>query len=42
MTDHGLVTKDEIKSEMAANHVRHDSLDLVDHYRGWELFRQAA
>lgn len=42
MMDHGLVTKDEIKSEMAANHVRHDSLDLVDHYRGWELFRQAA
>jgi len=42
MTDQGIVTKDELLAEMAANHVRHDSLDLIERYRGWELFKQAA
>ena len=31
----GEVTKPQLIAEMAANHVRHDSLDLVDRYRGW-------
>jgi hypothetical protein len=42
MIDEGLVTKDELVRDMAANHIRHDSLDLIDRYRGWELFKQAA
>lgn len=35
LVDKGAVTKDELVAEMAANHVRHDSLDLIDRYRGW-------
>lgn len=42
MIEGGLVTMDELRREMAANHIRHDSLELVDRYRGWELFRQVA
>ena len=42
MVDKGIVTKDELVGEMAANHIRHDSLDLIERYRGWELFKQAA
>ena len=42
MVDEGVVTKDELVREMAANHIRHDSLELVEHYRGWELFERAA
>ena len=42
MVDEGAVTKDELVREMAANHIRHDSLELVERYRGWELFEQAA
>ena len=42
MVDEGVVTKDELASEMASNHVRHDSLKLVERYRGWALFEQAA
>ena len=42
MIENGLVTRSELRSEMAANHIRHDSLDLVDRYRGWELFKEAA
>jgi hypothetical protein len=42
MVDQGIVTKDELAREMAANHIRHDSLELIDRYRGWELFEQAA
>lgn len=37
LVDSGEVSRDELKSEMAANHVRHDSLQLVDRYRGWRL-----
>lgn len=35
LVDKGAVTKQELVEEMAANHVRHDSLELVDRYRGW-------
>lgn len=42
MLDQSVVTKDELISEMAANHIRHDSLDLIDRYRGWQLFKEAA
>ena len=36
------VSADELMREMAANHIRHDSLELVDRYRGWEPVRLAA
>jgi hypothetical protein len=36
MLDAGIVTKDELGREMAANHIRHDSLELIDRYRGWD------
>ena len=42
MVDDNIVTKDELVVEMAANHIRHDSLHLVDRYRGWRLFKEAA
>jgi hypothetical protein len=42
MIDQKIVAKDELVREMAANHIRHDSLELVERYRGWELFEQAA
>jgi hypothetical protein len=35
LVDRGEVTKQQLVAEMAANHVRHDSLELVDRYRGW-------
>lgn len=35
LVDKGSVSKDELVAEMAANHVRHDSLELVERYRGW-------
>ena len=37
LVDCGTVPKPEIVAEMAANHIRHDSLALIDRYRGWEL-----
>ena len=37
MVDHSEITKDELVREMAANHIRHDSLELIDRYRGWAL-----
>jgi hypothetical protein len=42
LVDSGEVTKTELVDEMAANHIRHDSFDLIDRYRGWRLFEQAA
>ena len=36
MLDQGKVTEEELRSEMAANHIRHDSLELIDRYRGWD------
>lgn len=37
MLDAGELSKQELVTEMAANHIRHDSLALVDRYRGWQL-----
>jgi hypothetical protein len=37
MLDAGEVTKTELVEEMAANHIRHDSLDVIDRWRGWQL-----
>lgn len=34
--DSGGVTEQELRDEMAANHIRHDSLELIDRYRGWD------
>jgi len=42
MVDFGLVTKDELVAEMSANHIRHDSLELIERYRGWGSLKQAA
>ena len=42
LVDSGDVTREELKSEMTANHVRHDSLQLVDRYRGWRLLDAVA
>ena len=35
MVDQGIVTRAEIEAEMAANHVRHDSIEVMERYRGW-------
>lgn len=42
MVDAGDVTKQELVEEMAANHIRHDSLELVDRYCGWQLLDAVA
>ena len=42
LVDRGDVTKQELVKEMAANHVRHDSLELVDRYRGWNGLAEVA
>lgn len=42
LVDRGDVTKAQLVEEMAANHVRHDSLDLIDRYRGWNGLSSAA
>lgn len=42
LVDAGEVTREELKAEMAANHVRHDLLQLVDRYRGWQLLDAVA
>jgi hypothetical protein len=42
MIDGAVITRDELVREMAADHIRHDSLDLVERYRGWNLVEQAA
>jgi hypothetical protein len=42
MLDSRVVTKDELVREMAANHIRHDSLQLIDRFRGWTLAEKAA
>lgn len=36
MVDAGEVTRAELRREMAANHIRHDSMKLIDRYRGWD------
>ncbi len=35
MVDSGEVSEAELREEMAANHIRHDSLALIDRHRGW-------
>lgn len=35
LVDDGRVTGAELVAEMAANHIRHDTINLVDRYRGW-------
>lgn len=42
MLDAGVVTRSELEAEMASNHIRHDSPKLIDRYRGWQPFMQAA
>ena len=42
MVDSGAVSKNELVEEMAANHIRHDSMDLIDKYRGWRLLDAVA
>lgn len=37
LVDSGEVTDDELRREMAANHIRHDAPQLIDRYRGWDL-----
>jgi hypothetical protein len=42
LVDRGEVTKHELVAEMAANHVRHDSLELIERYRGSDILAQVA
>lgn len=42
LLDEGSVTGEELRREMAANHIRHDSPELVDRYRGWKLLDAVA
>ncbi len=42
LVDRGDVTKPQLVAEMAANHVRHDSLDLIERHRGWNGLATAA
>jgi hypothetical protein len=42
MVDDGQVSREEIVAEMAANHVRHDSLELIERWRGWRLLDEVA
>jgi hypothetical protein len=42
LVDTGEVSRDELRDEMAANHVRHDSLQLIERYRGWQLLDAVA
>jgi hypothetical protein len=42
LVDLGEVSRHEIEEEIAANHIRADSLALVDRYRGWQLLDEVA
>lgn len=42
MVSEGVVSEEEIRAEMAADHIRHDSLELIDRYRDWHLRKVAA
>jgi len=42
LVDRGDVTKPQLVAEMAANHVRHDSLELIERHRGWNGLATAA
>jgi hypothetical protein len=41
MLDADLVTRQELVEEMASNHIRRDSLDVIDKWRGWQLKKAA-
>lgn len=36
LVDSGEVTEEELHREMAANHIRHDSLAMIERHRGWD------
>jgi hypothetical protein len=42
LVDRGDVTKHELVAEMAANHVRHDSLELIERHRGDDVLKRVA
>jgi hypothetical protein len=42
LVDRGDLTKQQLVAEMAANHLRHDSLELIDRYRGWNGLAEVA
>lgn len=42
MVDAGDVTRQELVAEMAADHIRHDSLSLVDRHRGADVLARVA
>ena len=42
MLDLDIVTRSEIEDEMRASHVRGDSLELIESYRGWRMLDEVA
>ena len=42
LVDRGDVTRQELVAEMAADHIRHDSLELVNRYRGSDVLVRVA
>jgi len=42
LVDKGSLSKQELVAEMAADHIRHDSLELIDRYRGWNGLAEVA
>lgn len=38
LIDHGKVDRHELEREIAVEHIRHDSVALVDRWRGWKPF----
>ena len=42
MLDLDIVTRSEIEDEMRASHVRGDSLELIERYRGWRMLDEVA
>ncbi len=37
LVDSGEVTAEDLRAEMAANHIRRDAPQLIDRYRGWDV-----
>lgn len=42
MLDAGEIVETELRREMEANHIRHDSLELIERHRGWGLLETVA
>lgn len=42
LVDSGAITRERLRDEMAANHVRHDSPELIDRWRGWQPLAEVA